>query len=506
MAKQSEKNLLKELEEFKKYRETVQLSTTVDTSESIFQQKRRIKRLLEDYASFISHYFPHICESETAYFQKKLATDVRSDPNCFLVRLWPRGHAKSSHMSLMILIWLMVNEEIWFIVLVSATQSLAETLLVTIQIELESNERLKHDFGEFYNYGSWSSTDFTTQQGVKFRGLGRRQRPRGLKKGAKRPDIIVVDDLDDDELVLNPKLVRKAYQWTMSALYGCFPMSGGRFIAVGNLFSKTSVIKMLCDNPISDVEKIVAMDSEGNLAWPEHYTKEMLQLKIDAMGYISAQQEYFHNPITEGTIYKREWFQFKRMLALTEYEALICYTDPSFKSGGKNDYKATVLIGKTGNEYHLIKAFVAQTSVVEMVEWHYIIQDWAGESVAINYYMEASFMQDLLLETFDEIALEKGRQVFVSPDKRKKPNKLARIEAMSALFERGFFYINVDEQDSKHVQTLIEQFLTIEKGSRAPDDAPDAVEGAIFLLNQNTKVNQQPVVIPMSNRKSKYRY
>ncbi len=34
------------------------------------------------------------------------------------------------------------------------------------------------------------------------------------------------------------------------------------------------------------------------------------------------------------------------------------------------------------------------------------------------------------------------------------------------------------------MQVLVEQLLMFERGSRSPDDAPDALEGGIFLLNK----------------------
>ncbi len=40
------------------------------------------------------------------------------------------------------------------------------------------------------------------------------------------------------------------------------------------------------------------------------------------------------------------------------------------------------------------------------------------------------------------------------------------------------------EKDSHHIITLEEQFLAIQPGHRSHDDAPDAVEGAVFILNQ----------------------
>ena len=65
---------------------------------------------------------------------------------------------------------------------------------------------------------------------------------------------------------------------------------------------------------------------------------------------------------------------------------------------------------------------------------------------------------------------------------------------MIALFERGFVLINQDEADSPGVRVLIDQLLMFERGSRANDDAPDALEGAIYKLSRRV-VSTTPYII-----------
>ena len=71
------------------------------------------------------------------------------------------------------------------------------------------------------------------------------------------------------------------------------------------------------------------------------------------------------------------------------------------------------------------------------------------------------------------------------PDTRKKPDKLQRIEAVSPLWERGFVFYNEKLKDSPDMIAGIDQTLALERGSRAHDDAPDADEGAIYILQRN---------------------
>ena len=175
------------------------------------------------------------------------------------------------------------------------------------------------------------------------------------------------------------------------------------------------------------------------------------------------------------------------MLPLKEYRSLICYTDPSFKASTQNDFKASMLVGKTKEgQYHLLKAYADQTSVSAMVAWHYDIDHYIAGRVPVLYYMESNFIQDLMLDEFKKVGDTVGHQIPIRGDGRKKPDKFSRIEAMQPLFERGLVIFNEKEKDSPGMRQLVEQLLMFEKGSRVHDDAPDALEGAVFLLNQRS--------------------
>lgn len=508
MAKKILSKYKEQLEAFEKKLEAIRKETQerVQLDETPSEKKKRIALLLADYAAFAQFYFPHYCKAPSARFHIEFAEELYNKPVCMLVRKWPRGHAKSVNACVIAPIWLLFKNALKFMVLCSANEDSASGLLADLQAELEANQLLINDFGEQRGH-RWEIGDFITSGKVRFKAIGRGQSPRGLRNRAERPDYIVCDDLDDDKLVGNPRLVQKAYDWMMGALRGCFSLKGGRFVIVGNLIAKNSILGKACENPSFDVHQVDALDEAGNPAWPEYYTKEDIGARIQEMGWRLAQREYFHNPIVEGSVYKKDWFQYKMIRPLQEYQAIVCYTDPSFKSKKSNDYKATVLVGRTGGEYHILKAFIRQATVGKMVDWHYDIWDWIDGEAAVQYWMEANFSQDLLLEDFNKAAKEKGFPIPIRGDLRAKPDKFARIEAMSALFERGLVYINSEEKDNADMVRLVEQFLLCEKGSNAPDDAPDAIEGAIYILNKIHREQEPVIFIDHDNgKKNSYRY
>ena len=141
-----------------------------------------------------------------------------------------------------------------------------------------------------------------------------------------------------------------------------------------------------------------------------------------------------------------------------------------------------------GTELHLIDCFVRQATVGEMVRWQYDLYERTRESgVVVQFYMEANFMQDIILDEFVREGELRGYQLPITADRRKKPDKLQRIEAVSPLWERGYVWYNEALRDQADMMTGIEQTLSLERGSRMHDDAPDADEGAIWILQRTAR-------------------
>lgn len=484
--------------------DSIQSMSVVNAAETKEVQLKRIARARKDYAYFVGYYFPHYCtDKETgkiipsAKFHTKAANEILKNRTLKAVYQWARGHAKSTHMDVFIPMWLKCqqNRQINTMVLVGKSEDNAKRLLGDLQAELQFNKRYINDFGRQYNAGKWIDGEFVTADGCSFTALGRGQSPRGLRERENRPDYIIIDDLDDDELCENDSRVRKLTDWVKEALFGCFGAAGGRFIMVGNLISKNSVLANVCNIENVQVSRVNVLNKQGEPAWPELWTKERIEEKRLFQGYRSFQKEYMNNPITEGAVFHHDWIRWKKMLPWKKYDQIIAYCDPSFKGSTKNDYKAIKVWGKTGTELHHLKAFVRQCSVTEMVRWFYDLHESLPAGVICDYYIEANFLQDIILDEFTTEGNLRGYQLPIRGDHRKKPDKYQRIEAVSPLWERGFVFYNIDLQTDPDMNAGLEQTLAFEKGTRSHDDAPDADEGAIYLLQKRTRIeNFEPRV------------
>lgn len=489
--------IIKAQERWKQHCETVQAATAVNINETQAQRLARIRHLRTDYAAFVDYYFPHwTINPETgkatpcAPFHVSAANKILKDRNLKAAFQWHRGAAKSTNMDVFVPMWLMAQEhrEINVMVLVGKSEDNAKTLLGDIQAELQYNQRYIHDFGEQYNVGTWEDGEFVTRSEVAFFARGRGQSPRGLRYRSHRPDYVVIDDLDDDELVESPARVTKLFDWVRSALFGTLDGGRGRFIMVGNLIAKNSVLAKWCDIKSVHVTKVNIYDSKGGISWASKWTPQEVKDIENVVGYRAFQKEYMNNPIIEGAIFRNEWIRWGKRPAWSKFSELVLYIDPSFKGSIKNDYKAAKLWGKAGTMLYHLRAFVRQSSVAEMVRWCYDLYEWTREQgISVRWYMEANFMQDTILDEFRREGELRSYQLPITGDKRKKPDKFQRVEAISPLWERGFVVYDETQKDDPDMLAGIDQTLAFEKGMRGHDDAPDADEGAIWLLQRDTR-------------------
>jgi hypothetical protein len=473
------------------------------TKENQAAKKKRIDNLLKPghESQFAKYYFAHLIDSDFAYFQKRDMRKVNECDDLMALMEYPREHAKSTIFGVIMPMLLIAKKDFSGMVVGSATEPKANKLLADLQSELMFNLRFISDFGEQYNAGKWSEGHFTSKEGFGFWAFGRGQSPRGIKESAWRPKYGLIDDIDDKRTVKNENLCDEGLEWILEDFYGCLPITASRFIMLGNRIYRTSILAKFAgdieeNDPIREGlyhSKVYALENsrthkmdlsnKGVPAWKERYTYAMLWKKINRMGRRSGLKEYFHQHIIEGKVFKKEHLPWTDVLNLNAYDELITYTDPSYKNSMTSDCKATGLIGKIGRYYDIIDIFDRQCSTAEMVRNHYAIAQQVPSSLETRHWMEANFIQDLMLEEYFRYGEEHPPMLRIRGDKRKKPDKTVRIENLTPLTEQCFIRFNRALKHKPDMITLRDQFLGF-PDSRIHDDGPDMVEGAIFKLDK----------------------
>lgn len=224
----------------------------------------------------------------------------------------PRGHAKSTWFSYIYILHQILFNQRKFIILISDTVEQAEKQLGEIVEQLETNEKIIRDFGNIAGFipdsvkekKKWTVKDIITLTGVRVTAAGWKTKLRGVKHKGLRPDLIVVDDLENDENVESEDQRLK-----VKNVFGNSIMNLGhdttQIIVIGTILHFDSLLMSIINNPGPGwkIKLYKAIKEDNTPLWPERWTMEMFQEKIDdpVQGRIKFEKEFMNNPLDPST-------------------------------------------------------------------------------------------------------------------------------------------------------------------------------------------------------------
>lgn len=224
----------------------------------------------------------------------------------------PRGTAKSTCITHAYTIGNALMGDRDFILIISDTETQAAQFLGDIKAEFQENEPLIKQFG-IKKFLKETETDIIVETiAGRFRIIakGSEQKVRGLKWGNKRPNLIVIDDSENDESVMNPERREKFRNWFMNALLPC-GSDHCIYRMVGTILHLDSMLNRLLSDKSWRTQRWQAHNKDfTDLLWPEKFPKERLQkirLGYEEQGNLEGYaQEYLNNPVIEGNTYFRK--------------------------------------------------------------------------------------------------------------------------------------------------------------------------------------------------------
>ena len=113
------------LEQYRAKCKLIKESTTFDAFEGEDAKEARKAKARADFRFMVEYYYPHYAVSKTPDFHVRLAKKVRKNPKYKGWAKWARGHAKSVVDNVLIPMWLWMNDDIHFMVLIGQNLSLS---------------------------------------------------------------------------------------------------------------------------------------------------------------------------------------------------------------------------------------------------------------------------------------------------------------------------------------------------------------------------------------------
>ncbi len=488
-------------------------------ADTITKAKNEQKRIIYkyDFQKFVDEMFgTQYGEEEETVLQDKVETPwfhiqmynafQQSKRVCVVC---PRGHGKSSASRLYILHQIL-NKEIRYCVIVGSSESMAGQNMRWIRDQLTDNQRLKEIYGDISSKKKWAETEFVTSTKIKVVAKGAGQSLRGENETG-RPDLIYIDDIENDEAVRNKENRMILAKWFKEAI---LPMKSqnGRFIMTGTILDVDSLLKNVALNVVRDHIKwkvlwyqALNVDDKGKEYALWEQMKPLSELK--ALKEIDPQtfaQEYQNNPTSgQQAVFQINWFEWfsrehiKRLDngKITIFDRpvnLMLHTDLAISEREGSDFTVIGIsaMDDKGNLFWPEIIRFRSSDIYDIIQEIFrMVKDWMIDFVT----METIAFQKAIKRQIER-EMEINKTFFhIEEMSRSNTTKMARFKSLQSPIKAGKMFFLQDQRP------LIEmEFLKLTATKLPPhDDVLDVVsdgwekqdEYRISAVKQNYEIN-----------------
>jgi predicted phage terminase large subunit-like protein len=224
----------------------------------------------------------------------------------------PRGHAKTTAGTHAYGLASLLFGEQDFALLVGSTERMAVQLLSNMRLALTENEGIIQDFGVTVIRDN--ETELVARVGgreccIIAKGSG--QKVRGTLWRQKRPGLVLMDDMEDDEQVMNSDRREKMRDWIMEALMAC-GNDWCLYRMLGTILHSDSALERFLNDDAWYTRRFRAhesFDDFSNILWPEKFPstrlRDIRQRYINQGNPSGYSQEYLSQPIADTDAYFR---------------------------------------------------------------------------------------------------------------------------------------------------------------------------------------------------------
>jgi predicted phage terminase large subunit-like protein len=426
----------------------------------------------------------------------------------------PRGHAKSTNLTFKDDLHAILYRYKHYILILSDTYPQAASFLEAISDELEENAAILEDFGNIAG-DVWREDVIVTKTKIKVQAKGAGQKVRGLKHKNWRPDLIVLDDIENDENVRTPEQRKKLENWFYKAVSKCGDTYTD-FVYIGTVLHYDSLLVNVMGNPEYDSIKYKAVLSFSPSPlwdiWEAMLTnKSNKNRKADALAYFNKYKEamlkgtevlweeklsYYDlmfMKVTEGAasfsseeqnepidpddcLFSEEKFDYYNPhdvnFADKDFD-LYGFVDPSLGKSKKSDFSAIITIAKSRSTGYMYVADAdvdrrLPSAIIEAVLGKAV---WIQKSFGKKYKAFGCETNQFQYFLKTELAKESARRGIYLPIKevQQTSDKVLRVQTLQPDIENK--YIKFNRQHKR----LLEQLQYFPMADH--DDGPDALEG-----------------------------
>lgn len=330
----------------------------------------RIETARQSFEWFFNIYLSSYIKYETAPFQKKMF-EIAGDENELLsVIVAFRGSAKTTIMSLAYPIWAILGrQQKKFVVIIGSSHDMAMQRLANIRMQFEQNGLLRQELGPFKDDSAqWGAGSIVLPKyGARITVASRDQSIRGITHNHYRPDLIVLDDVEDSNSVRTKEGRNKMHEWFHNDI---IPLGTPqtKIIVIGNLLHEDSLVmrlkQALQEQKMSGRYYEFPIRIGDRILWPDKYPDlAALERERKRVGDERAwQQEYELRIVSkEDQVIFKEWIHYYDGLPATTRNGqyfLVSAVDLALSDRDSADFTAIVSAQVLAEINNDIKIFI----------------------------------------------------------------------------------------------------------------------------------------------------
>lgn len=354
---------------------------------------------------------------------------------------------------------------------------MAEAFLSQISFELETNPFINHFYGRVKpeNPNKWTDSEIELTNGARIIAVGAGKAIRGLlHHEGTRPDLVILDDIETDEVVRTIDQRAKFKEWFLKVVMNIGSADTSIWV-IGTIMHYDSLLANLINGAFGGFvgKKYEAINESwepASILFPQVWTLERLKEKKETIGTNAFASEFRNQPIDEETArIKRNWIKLYDTISV-EHLDIYAAIDPAISKKETADYFAIVTIGVDRKNEDIY--------VLDVVRGRYTLEEQVNRILGVHARFHPSVIgiesvayQQALKEVIDRVAPHiQTKAIKVDTDKER------RVQLLSVYFERGHIHIRSDQQE------LIDELLTFPFARH--DDQVDALGHAVDLAKE----------------------
>ena len=244
------------------------------------------------------------------------------------------------------------NEKRSYLVVICATQRTASKKLIEVSREYFSNAdmcRMMTAVRE--NSGLALEVEYQTGQSVRIEAYGKGAAVRGLSWGAKRPDLVIIDDPQDEEDARSETVTATDWDWFLSDVY--FLGQSTRIFIIGNNLGERCIMECIMRGASRlkfTAKKIPILTAEGRSAWPEKWPVKEIERDRNTYALEGKTDIWYRNKMCEcispdSQKFKKSYFKYYDIPPNLNEMNIYTAVDLAISEKPNADFSAIVTVG-----------------------------------------------------------------------------------------------------------------------------------------------------------------